>query len=372
MHSPLVRRFTLIFTLALFLCLRAVTSESVGNCAIFSTIGATGTVTSTYLNSSFTTVGVTNFVTSCIDDNSASPTAMQATVAPFPSNAESLATSLQGELERLRYQIAAINGTQYWYHRSASYGWARGITAANNAGTPNTQFDLDADTVILGCPTCGHVVRINPGAALTNNVSTAGPAANGRDQAGAFTTDTFINFYWIWNGTTLATLSSATAPPTSIAATLPTGYTHWAYCCSVYFPSSALRRVRVRGAWVEHDVEVTPLSSGGATVSTSVSLTTVVPANALAYTVFVRSATITPDGGGIVNVSYELRTATGTAKLITPIALNGLSAGAITLGGGLVRLPNVGQEFFYLWNLVAGSAPSLTLTVTGYQVPNGE
>jgi len=69
-----------------------------------------------------------------------------------------------------------------------------GCNCLNNSGTPNTQFDLDADVVVLASSTGGSVVRFDPGAAITNNVATAGPAANGRDQSGAFTADTFIHF----------------------------------------------------------------------------------------------------------------------------------------------------------------------------------
>ncbi len=49
------------------------------------------------------------------DDQSADVTAMRATVDPYPGAAESLPTSLQGELERLRYLIAQITGKTFWY-----------------------------------------------------------------------------------------------------------------------------------------------------------------------------------------------------------------------------------------------------------------
>ena len=367
MHSPLVRRLTLVSTLALILCLRAVTSESVGNCAIFSTIGATGTVTSTYLNSSFTTVGITNDVPSCMDDWSASTTQMQTTADPYSSNTESLATTLAGELERLRYQIAAMQGTQYWYHRAASYGWARGITATNNSGTPDTQFDLDADTVILGCPTCGHVVRINPGAAITNNVSTSGPAANGRDQSGAFTADTFIHFYWIWNGTTLATLSSATAPPTSIASTLPTGYTHWAYCCAVYFPSSALRRVRVRGSWVDYDVGLAVVTAGTATAEEAISLSVAAPTNALRVRLDWVTGSIS---SATPSYTAHILVVSGSEFAQRTTTLAGLTNTAHSFSPGLFIIPNVAQQFYYYIS-GTGSSPTATINVTGYEVPNG-
>ena len=295
-----------------------------------------------------------------MDDWSASTTQMQTTADPYSSNTESLATTLAGELERLRYQIAAMQGTQYWYHRAASYGWARGITATNNSATPDTQFDLDADTVILGCPTCGHVVRINPGAAITNNVSTAGPAANGRDQSGAFTADTFIHFYWIWNGTTLATLSSATAPPTSIASTLPTGYTHWAYCCAIYFPSSALRVSYVRGAWVYHSSVVSLVSAGTSTSEAAITLTAFVPTNALAYQIRTLANLIAATA-----TTVRTRVVTGVDYHV----FNNDGAGGVTTGPVMI-VPYTGNLYYDIDNSGAG-ASAFYVEGHAYKLPNG-
>lgn len=57
----------------------------------------------------------------------------------------------------------------------------------------------------------------------TNNVGTAGPIAGGRDQSGAFSANSWIHFFFIYNPTTgdVSSLSSASAT----APTLPTGYT---------------------------------------------------------------------------------------------------------------------------------------------------
>ena len=50
-----------------------------------------------------------------MDDYSADAAAMRVTTDPYPASSESLATSLQGELERIRYLIAQITGKTYWY-----------------------------------------------------------------------------------------------------------------------------------------------------------------------------------------------------------------------------------------------------------------
>src|ERR1039457_1592276 len=40
---------------------------------------------------------------------------MQIQTAPYPGSVTSHASNLGGELERIRYQIAAITGNTYWY-----------------------------------------------------------------------------------------------------------------------------------------------------------------------------------------------------------------------------------------------------------------
>lgn len=50
-----------------------------------------------------------------IEDESDNATTMRATVDPYPTSVESLATTLQGEIYRLRYVIAQITGLPYWY-----------------------------------------------------------------------------------------------------------------------------------------------------------------------------------------------------------------------------------------------------------------
>ena len=77
---------------------------------------ATGnSLTAGDLNSSFTTVGQTNMTFACLDDYSASAAQMRTTVDPYPSGAESLATTGQGEIERLRYISLHVFGATYWY-----------------------------------------------------------------------------------------------------------------------------------------------------------------------------------------------------------------------------------------------------------------
>lgn len=57
----------------------------------------------------------TNFTPAGMDDYSASDGEMQTTTDPYPGSVVSRPTSLQGELERMRYVIAQITGETHWY-----------------------------------------------------------------------------------------------------------------------------------------------------------------------------------------------------------------------------------------------------------------
>jgi hypothetical protein len=58
---------------------------------------------------------ITNHNTTQIDDFSGSIAEMRTTTDPYPSDSESQATSLSGELERLRFQLHQCIGQDQWY-----------------------------------------------------------------------------------------------------------------------------------------------------------------------------------------------------------------------------------------------------------------
>ena len=233
----------------------------------------------------------------------------------------------------------------------------RNLVGANNAGTPNTQFDYSADLVELRSSTDGSVVvRTNTGT-LTNNTATAGPAANGRDQAGAFGASTWLHFYFIWNGTTLATLSSLTAPPTGPA--LPTGYTHWAYAGSIYYNATPLLvKTYWRGTWAYYEARQAALTGGTANAETTVSLTTLVPPNALAY----KLAGVVGNTAGNSNLSIRVVLGVNYATMSCPNTTP-------RVGYFSDELPNIGQQFFYLFDVAPTGGADLD--VRGYKMPNG-
>ena len=72
------------------------------------------TITASLWNNEFDNV-ITNSTPDGLDDASANTTAMQTTTDPYPASVESLATSLTGELQRLRYLVKQITAQTNWY-----------------------------------------------------------------------------------------------------------------------------------------------------------------------------------------------------------------------------------------------------------------
>jgi len=270
--------------------------------------------------------------------------------------------SLDSGLSSMSYGLLSSVNVSYPTPIVSSYKVV-GCNCLNNSGTPNTQFDMNADAVVLKDSSNRTVVRTNPGS-ITNNVSTAS-SANGRDQAGAFTASTFVYFYWIWNGATLATLSSATAPPTG--PTLPSGYTHWAYAGAVYFDASShLVRTRFKGAWAYLDAPNAVLSAGSASAETALTITGVVPSNALEFRGNLYG---TLAGSGSFNSTINLRVITAVNYFI--VSCNGTGA-VINSFGCEFSAPNISQTLYYLFTPTTNvSAASINLNISGYKNPNG-
>lgn len=73
------------------------------------------TLTFVDLNAEFDNI-LNNLTPTGVDDESADNSAMQATADPYPADVESKATSLKGELHRLRFVMKLITGMTYWYY----------------------------------------------------------------------------------------------------------------------------------------------------------------------------------------------------------------------------------------------------------------
>lgn len=269
------------------------------------------------------------------------------------------------------------DGTQFQLKTASATATAtgaysvRGLVGANNSGTPNTKYDLSADAVTLkSTNSTPSMTRFGTGT-ITNDITVAGPAANGRDQAGAFSASTWLHFYFIWNGTTLATLSSTVAPSTG--PTMPAGYTHWSYAGAVFYNATPLLvRTRFKGADATFDNELPVLSGGTSTAEANISLTASIPPNALTFEI---NLVQTPTGsaGGFANINTVLRIVTGLNFSQFPYqGYNGLVSSAQGLGYSwhMSKIPNVGQNLIYALVNTTGTG-SLSVSVNGYKMPNG-
>jgi hypothetical protein len=235
-----------------------------------------------------------------------------------------------------------------------------GASCKNNAATPNTQFDLDCSETVLRNPTDGTVLVYREPAVDTVNISTAGPAANGRDQAGAFSASSFIHLYYISDGTNLDGIASAAAP--SAGPTLPTGYTHWAYVGTVRIDGSGnLLRQRINGDWIHYDGQQAALTNGTAFGSeAAIDLSSLVPANALLV-----QGLASGSHGGSNSTTVTLALVTGTV-----FRNHHASPSVDYKNQSQVTFPNVGQNIYYFW---AGSSANreFDFHVEGYSVANG-
>lgn len=241
---------------------------------------------------------------------------------------------------------------------------ARGLTGANNGATPNTKYDVVAASLTLVSSAGNPITRLNTGT-LTCDLGAAGPIANGRDQAGAFGAASWVHLYAIWNGAALATLASASAPPT--APTLPTGYTHWAYLCALYFDgASHLLATQLRGDTVFYPAYQSALAAGDAAVETAVSLAALVPPNAPSFDAQTYASYADPAPG--VPMTLDWRVVTGTNFKRQPFTSQ--VANVDTWAESDTRFPNLSQQVFYLWSAATGTR-NANLYVRGYQVPNG-
>lgn len=244
----------------------------------------------------------------------------------------------------------------------------RGLIAKNNAATPASQFDIAASSVTLCNPATGGCKFLPAPANLTVNALTAGPAANGRDQAAAFANNTWLYMYYMWNGVTLATIVSAVPPP--VGPTLPNGYTHWAYVGAVYWTTS-FANIRIRGSWTNYVVSPSVVAGGTSTTVAAVSLTSLVPPNAMEFKLYVPNLGISSNGSGAFGVTCAIQVEAGA----TPwqCGLQGVAAASQPqfISGGFTTLANVSQGINYQLQITSGAGPTVTIGLQGYSNPNG-
>lgn len=258
-------------------------------------------------------------------------------------------------------------------------GSVRGLIGERNVST-TTIVDLRMQEVTLVKVNGGtlqpseYITLRNIGGifnSLSVNAATAGPVAGGRDQAGAFTNPTAVNIYAIYNGSTVNLIASGNTFPNPPA--LPSGYTHYAYLTTVLF-TTAFVDARIIGKTV-----YVPgvLTNANATTATFVLLSSFasssVPGVATAILGDI-DLTGTSTGGGLLDTVFTLSTGSSTNPVTVQRVLNfqnGINSTAQLVRDSF-RLPLWSAGFVYANTITNGTSVAATVTVRGYEVPNGD
>lgn len=215
------------------------------------------------------------------------------------------------------------------------------------------------------------------------SIGTAGPAAGGRDVAGAFSS-TDVHWYAITTGpgsTAPAGIVSSQAPPTGPV--LPTGYSGWTYLGgSAYTSASTTVQVehRFRGSLAMFSSRPVAVSGGTSTTLATISNVALIPRNALSYaidgnvTVGYNSAA---DATGTIDIHATTSGAVGSGTHIAVGALLGVSAGHSFqwMVGPFRVAQSTAQNFAYNHNhgsTASISSVSVGLLYVDYSMPNGD
>lgn len=126
------------------------------------TTRATGTILTATIYNGDHQNHIDNGVPAQLDDYSVNVAQMQTTTDPGDAGSESLALSLAGEIERLRFAIKEMKGTTYWYETRPM--WERISDTVPTAG----------NTVSIAIPTGYKLFRLH----IINVQASAGGANN--------------------------------------------------------------------------------------------------------------------------------------------------------------------------------------------------
>lgn len=248
----------------------------------------------------------------------------------------------------------------------------RGVVGATASTTTYTY--TGADFIAFYNPTSKTIEKIVTAQGSLTNTITSASARNGRDQAGAFSVSSWVYLYYTWDGTTVATRSSATAPPTG--PTLANGETSWAFIGAYFLDGSTLfTNTYTRGNWIDYQARQVALNAGTQTAFTSVALTSLVPPQAAAPNVRMGSLLHTDITGAPTNFSVTATLSLDNSSTYTLQSHTGqVSAGTgpIEAAPPSETFPNISQTLYYKVAVTGGgTTPSLSLWVLGYAVANG-
>ncbi|WP_455154188.1 hypothetical protein [Cupriavidus campinensis] len=278
---------------------------------------------------------------------------------------------LDSGLSSVSYGFLSPSPTSVPWLPITAYG-VRGLTGLNNATTPNTKYDLSAEAAVFFNQTTGGTVVLQNITTITNDLTVQG--VNGRDQVAAFTASNWIHYYFIYNGTNKATIASLAPPVNGPNLATALGYTHWCYAGAVFYNATPLLvKTRMKGCMAFYEFPSAVLTNGNATVETPVVLSSAIPPNAISTIIAVQTFNMTSDGSGNAFANAFIRVVSGfNFALVSRIAIASIATVGQGAGGGSFEVPNIGQQIYYIIQVLNGSAQSLTLYLNGYKMPNGD
>lgn len=263
-----------------------------------------------------------------------------------------------------------VNGTLRvlpFFSTSGSY--VKGVYSISRTTTVLTLGGTEA--VLVNRLQEGKGLALNYASGHAADISTAGPTAGGRDQAGAFTAGQEVSFWFIYGSGQPTSAVWSLASPTGGLPTLPTNYTHAAYACTVILVAGPnLPAITVAGSWVHHNAFQTILAGGGALVETAVSTAGFVPATATNIQLL-QAVVLTSGAGGGTAESSRIRHTTGAN--FTTQAVTCQVASVAAQNNQTTIIPNVAQNVFYSWTGGGANtaARALSLFIQSYECPNG-
>jgi hypothetical protein len=309
------------------------------------------------------------------DDYSANVTEMRVQTSPGGVGSESLATNLAGELERLRYAIAALNGTAYWYQPTGSTSAVKGLLGANNATTPTTQYDLSAHTIAAASLTKKPAYDVN-NTVFTVDITQTGPVLNGRDQAGVFSANSYVHLYYITDGTTPGLIASTVGPSAFAGPALPSGYTHWAYLTTLRLNASTeFLRTRTCNGWVYYEIDdggVTRIvNNGAATTFTNVDLGPLVPQSISREVLLNCRLNFVHNATAAFGLFLRPASATYMTAGIVVAAASAQVTGVTVASANWVKWLTTNASLDYKLSAAPATSGGAIIEVVGYHVPNG-
>lgn len=265
---------------------------------------------------------------------------------------------------------------------AAGVRWGSAAPIVNNAlpgcidlagdWASTSTFQISAEVVILR-DSNGLCVRV-PGTVKTININTAGPAVEGRDQAGSFSPSSWIHLYWIYNPTTdtLSSICSSGAAPPS-GPTMPSGYTYWCYVATLRLNSSTqLYRDHLRGNLVTRgpvSADTVLIDRNTTTAGTAASLANVVPPEALSVLLDMGIYATAAAGGPSVTARIYADTAAATGFNFTLLAYTQVATQTAVMRF-MGELPYLSSYWYDVSDSGVVSTRQFQVIVAGYRLPN--